>query len=210
MKPRSVFLAGLMALAASTASAATVSITEGKRDTILGSTKIGDAKGSAARAYDAGDFGEGDTLKLHGRMVGAVDAFAFSFGGSQAVEFSFAFGGYATNVGASRASGFVGTGSSENTSVFRLLDANDPSRVIAERTFTSGILSAADNGDSPSIFRVDPGDYIFQIDGSGQGNTGKSAALYDIQISTVPVPASGLLLLAGFGAMAALRRKKRA
>ncbi|MEO1239007.1 MAG: VPLPA-CTERM sorting domain-containing protein [Pseudomonadota bacterium] len=197
-----------IALGATSAQAATVSITEGKRDTILGSTKIGDAKGAPNRAHDAGALAGGETLNLYGRMVGAVDTFSISSATDMVV--SFIFGGYQTATSVSRSSGFVSLGAADNTSVFRLLNAANPSEVVAERTFTSGILSEASNGDTAVIFNVAAGNYLFQIDGSGQGNGG-NAALYDVQfsaaeVSPVPLPASALLLLAGVGAMGAMRR----
>lgn len=211
MKSTTILLALTFALGASAASAATVSITEGKRDTILGSTKIGDAKGSASRAYDAGILGGGETMHLHGRMVGAVDTFAIKSLGDMAV--SFIFNGYQTVNGRSRMSGFVGTGPDENISVFRLLNASNPNEVVAERTYQSGVLSEASNGDTAVIFNVAAGEYLFQIDGSGQGN-GRNAALYDVQfasaeVSPVPLPASALLLLAGVGALGAMRKTSR-
>ncbi|MEL7106071.1 MAG: VPLPA-CTERM sorting domain-containing protein [Pseudomonadota bacterium] len=211
MKLTNVTLALALVLGAPAASAATVSITEGKRDTILGSTKIGDAKGAARRAHDAGTLNGGDSLNLHGRMVGAVDTFAIT--SLTEIAVSFIFNGYETDAGRSRFSGFVGTGANENTSVFRLLNAADPNQVVAERTFTSDILSEASNGDTAVIFKVAAGAYLFQIDGSGQGN-GRNAALYDIEfaaadVSPVPLPASSFLLLAGVGALGAMRRKSK-
>ena len=208
MRLTQILLALAVAMGASATSAATVSITEGKRDTILGSTKIGDAKGSPNRAHDAGALGGGETLNLYGRMVGAVDTFSINSATDMVV--SFIFGGYQTKSGVSRSSGFVSLGASDNTSVFRLLNAANPREVVAERSYTSGILSEASNGDTAVIFNVAAGNYLFQIDGSGQGN-GRNAALYDVQfsaaeVSPVPLPASALLLLAGFGALGAMRR----
>ncbi len=209
ISPKPILLAAALTLVASLAQAATVTYTEGKRETVLGSTKLGDVKGAPSRAFDTGSFAEGDTLNIHGRMVGAVDTYAVGTTGK--IQISFLFNGFQTAVGLITTSGFIGTGRSENTSVFRLLSAANPSEVIAERTFTSGISSEAENGDSTLIFSAAPGAYLFQIDGSGQGNRRK-AALYDVQISSltaVPLPASSLLLLGGLGALGAMRRKAK-
>lgn len=207
MKTTLLLLAAALSLGVTAASAATVRISEGSRAPILGSIDLGDVRGAPTGAYDTGTLGAGDSLELYGRIVGAVDTFAFT--SAQSFTVSFLFGGYETAKGVVRASGFIGTGTRDNTSVFRLLDATDPSRMIAERTYTSSILSEDGNGGTARIFAGGPGSYLFQIDGSRQGNGG-NAALYDIEISAVPLPASALLLLAGVGALGAMRRMKAA
>lgn len=206
MKTSSILLSAVLSVAATASTAATVSYTEGNRATVTGSTKLGDVKG-VNRAFDIGDLSAGDTVSLYGRMVGAVDAFAFST--QKRADISFIFDGYQTAAGAARASGFVSLGASANTSVFRVLNAANPTEVVAERTFSSGLLSAFDNDDTDLIFSVGPGDYLFEINGRGQGNTGRTAALYDVEISAVPLPASSLLLLGGLGALGAMRRKAK-
>lgn len=206
MKTIGFLIAGAVSLAATASTAATLSYTEGKRDTVLGSTKLGDVKG-VNRAFDIGDLGAGSSAYLYGRMVGAVDAYSFS--SAKGTKISFAFGGFETASGIARTSGFVSLGANPNTSVFRIRNAANPSEIVAERTFTSGITSVYDNDESALIFSVGPGDYLFEINGRGQGNTGRTAALYDIEISAVPLPASSLLLLGGLGALGALRRKAK-
>ncbi len=206
MKPAPILLAAALSLIASTSSAATVTISEGIRAPILGSLDLGDVKGSPSKAYDAGDYGSGDTLNIHGRMVSKIDTFAFSM--ANAFSVSFIFGGFETENGLSRSSGFTAEKRTDNTSVFRLLDANDPTRVITERTFTTGITSEDDNGGNALIFAADAGDYLFQIDGSVFNNR-RTPALYDVQISAVPVPASAWLLLAGLGALGVAGRRTR-
>lgn len=204
MKKSIPFLVAGCMFVATAAHAATVTLSEGVRAPILGSIDLGDVKGSARGAYFAGDFGTGDTLRIHGRVVHKRDTFAFTM--DTGFDVSFLFGGYETENGTTRGSGFTSAGRKMNTSVFRLFDALTGVEVAA-KTFSSGITSSSDTGGNALIFSAGPGDYLFQIDGAAYDNR-RAAALYDIEISAVPLPASSLMLLAGVGALGMARRRK--
>ncbi len=191
------------AITSGAANAATVVFTEGKRNAVIGSTNVKDVPNKANKAFDMGVLGGGDIIQLHGRIVSAIDSFAFT--ADTAFEISFLFGGFETKKGPVAASGFVTEKSSPNTSIFRLLGGPTAFDPISEVSRTSGITEVAGNGGTAVLFRGGPGTYVFQIDGTG-GNGGKPA-LYDIEIAPVPLPASAVLLVAGLAGLGLARRR---
>ncbi|MEP0049531.1 MAG: VPLPA-CTERM sorting domain-containing protein [Roseobacter sp.] len=203
---------GALALAAvvtTTASAAVVGITEGTRDLVNGTIAASprDTSSNPNRAFDLDTLGSlgADSFEIYGRIVNAVDNFAFGFSSTSAFDVSWIFGGYtidAGNVDVS-ASGFVSEGAAEKSATFNLLDANDNFSVVETLTVTTDIIA----GDA-LLFSAGAGDYVLQIDGSGS-NRGPGVGLYDVSISAVPLPASSLLLLIGIGGLGVVKRRKK-
>lgn len=213
-------VAATVAVSAVSASAATFVATEGARDTILGSTKLGGAKAKLSAASDLGIYGAGDSFELYGRIVTGADSYLFEVKENTQFALSFNFDGYTTKKGTVGASGFLSTSKGANTAVFRLIDANDTSKTLASVIAKTGISSAADNGGSPVLFSASAGSYYLQIDGAYVKGGGKSAANYDLRMTTlpgtnpapapVPLPGSAVLLMAGLGGLAAVRRRVKA
>ena len=191
-------------------SAATVGFTEGKRDLVLGTTAVaGTDASSNPNGFDLGTVGDGGgeftNIDVHGRIVSAADTFNFFSSGRFIVEFIF---GDMDN-GGSVAGGFVdedGVGAG-NSSDFIITFGTGGSD---SKIFSTDILSEADNGNTSLIFSgfstgVNP--HIFQID--NRGTNPSQAARYDIRISTIPLPATGILLLGAFGCLSFASRRKK-
>jgi hypothetical protein len=198
---------------ASGASAATVGITEGTRDTVDGTSKIAgpDSSPLPGGAYDLDALGSlgTDDFEIYGRIVDSIDNFAFGFTAMSTFKISWIFGGYTTNNGANLVtdSGFVKEGGADKTATFSLL------KDLGGGTFSAvgGPIDYETNVTSGTalIFSAGPGDYVFQIDGSGPNASGSGVGLYDVRVSAVPLPAAGWLLIAGVGGLAAMRRTKK-
>lgn len=99
---------------------------------------------------------------------------------------------------------------------FSYADAGDDWAVLAGNYGTSTPLDSgtmAGNGYGSSVFTtaVDGGVYAtqFLLGTTGNHSEWKARGL-SVQLAPVPLPASGLLLLAGIGGIAAMRRRKRA
>ena len=153
-------------------------------------------------AFDLGMVGS-DVLEVYGRVVNAVDNFAFGFSTTGAFSIDFIFGGYDLAAGGSELlSGFVVEGADAKTATFRLLDADDGFSVVEEIDFTTDLT-----GGPSGIFSGGAGSYVIQVDGSGVNAGG--IGLYDIRVSQVPLPASSLLLIAGVAGLGAVRRRQR-
>jgi hypothetical protein len=187
----------------SSAMAATISYTEGKRPTVLGTTDINSDASDTAPGFDLGggvNLGLGATdasqINLFGHIANRADHYQFN--ATSAFTISFNFGGYSTMAGPVAQSGFIQKGADSNTSMFGLTGAPSVS-------FTTNLFAG------PSlIFTAGPGSYIFSIDGFG------GHALYDLQftalnnIAIVPLPMSGMMLVLGLGGFGYMRRKKTA
>lgn len=208
---------------AATAHAATVTVTEGNgqnRALVAGSTDLEDAPpGGTGFDLDAllgGPFGEGDTIGIYGRIVSSVDRFTYSFTAGVNFDVLFDFDGYDLDNGDTVAAGLSGLidqsvvtsggdpvndggGKGVVISLFQGLT------LIDSNPYTTNVTSAT-TSDNVIFGDVAAGSYTLVIDGSGGPNKGRPA-LYDIEISAVPLPLPGLLLVAGLGGLAALRRK---
>ena len=187
------------------AQAATYSFTEGNRTDIDGSERVvvnGTGVGDTAAFTISETLDTGDTFNLHGRIIEIDDSYTFT--ATEAFSLSWIFDGY--EIGgvtvAENESGFVGTpfpGIGDNTSVFTLTNLGTLASV--SETFTTDIITGADEYLFTGNFEA--GTYAFTINGAGPLD-----ALYDIQISAVPLPAGALLMLTGLAGFGAMRRRK--
>ncbi|WP_300033816.1 VPLPA-CTERM sorting domain-containing protein [uncultured Roseobacter sp.] len=210
-----------LSLTAGAASAATFTWTEGdgqNRKLVAGSVDLEDADPSTP-GFELDDgagnpFGAGDTLQIHGRIVSAVDTFSYTFEMSRSFGVFFDLDGYQLADSAGGAyetnSGLVGQASRggdptpglDSKGVRFTLTGGGTS---VSRTFATDILA----GDDPFLFTgLGNTRYTLTIDGS-VGPQKNAAALYDLTITAVPVPAAGLLLLSAFGGLGVAARRRR-
>lgn len=190
---------GMLAMTSS-AFATTTGFTEGVRTQVAGTTVITPTDAPSNGGFDLGDLtAVGDVISLHGRIVNAADAYTFSSATAFTVEFI--FGGLTlANMTTTDTSGFTFDtqgGPASNTSNFSLDDGMGT--VLVEQFMTEI------TGGPSLIFSAGPGDYTFIIDGIPPSG----GALYDIQITAVPLPAALPLLLGGMGLLGVFGRKKK-
>lgn len=212
---KKLLLAAIIAsagLAGTTASAAVIGFTEGTRDRVEGTTRLSpkDTSSNPANAFDLSTTGSLglDSFQIYGRIVDAVDTFAFGFSSGSDFQVSWIFGGYNLHEGSTPVadSGFVSeVADAEKTATFSLLDADNGFAVLQSMSFSTDITAGPE-----SIFSTGAGNYVLKIDGSGPINSpGRGVGLYDIEISAVPLPASAFLLLAGVAGLGAVSRRKK-
>ena len=160
---------------------------------------VGDIVGT----YDLGDI-TGLTAGIAGRIVNAVDT--FSFVSNTAFSMNFVDLADLFGVDIDDCAGFDGSdcsaGSANNepgrTARFSL---HDGVTTTHSADFTSTVAAGT------SIFsNVSAGTYTFSID----GRSGPAGSAYDIAISAVPIPATGLLLFGALGGLGLVRRKRKA
>ncbi|WP_434055047.1 MAG: hypothetical protein RDA78_09340 [Roseibium sp.] len=179
------------------AHALTIGYTEGSRDRVNGTQKLGDAS-SNGLGSSLGVLGFGASeyrqINLHGRIVSATDFFSFSATSNFIVEFI--FGPISVKNGTKTIDGgFVQEGNTGNKSEFvlELMDMSD------SKLLQTNILSEADNMGTSLLFKAVAGTpYTFSIQ-NGPGNNPSGAATYDIRLTAVPIPAALPLLAGGLG-----------
>ena len=152
MFKKTVGAAFLAAVLVGPAHALTIGYTEGSRDLVDGTQKLGDAS-SGPLGSNLGVLGFGASqyrqIDLHGRIVSATDFFSFSATSNFIVEFI--FGPISVNNGARMIDGgFNQEGNKANKSEFVL----DLSAMSESKTFQTNILSEADNMGTSLIFKA--------------------------------------------------------
>ncbi|MEM1077506.1 MAG: VPLPA-CTERM sorting domain-containing protein [Pseudomonadota bacterium] len=210
---------------AGAASAATLTVTESQgqnRALVLDSVDLDDAADSGGgfnlNALNGGNaFTSSDDLQVHGRIVSSVDQFTFEI--SSTFNLDFDFDGYLLDAG-----GAIGADLSGLVDHDVVLAGDDPALVASGKEVTISLTDSMMNSVSETFFtnvssatvmdsnifsNMAAGTYTLSIDGT-QGSATGVAALYDLKISAVPLPAPALLLLAGLGGLVAARRKRTA
>lgn len=213
MKLKSTILSTLAALALGTAaSAATIGITEGNREHVIG-TVVAPATGTGIADTDEFDltgFGtlvSGSTLEIYGRIINNEDTYIFS--SNREFRVQWIFDGYSTlESGFVADSGFVATptgsaGAPANISITDL-GTNTTTPGIAS-PFQTDIIAA--NGSNIQVFssKFSAGTYALTIDGLGNFPIDTQ---YDLRITAVPLPAGALLLLTGLAGLGVARRRQ--
>lgn len=218
-------------LAATSVAATTFTWTEGdgeNRKRVADSTDLEDASngspGFDLNLSNGGDaFAFDDKLQIHGRIVGARDTFSFDFEFGAGFTVEFDLDGYEL------AAGLIGSdGVSSYEQLSGLVDQDgrggnpfvqdDPDGKFVKFTLTGGGSSESRtfqtnvlDGDDPFIFRGKANTrYTLTVDGRSPRSTKNFDALYDLTISTVPLPAGAWLMIGAFGGLAAMRRRKKA
>jgi len=212
MKLKTTILSVFAAVAlGGAASAATVSVTEGDRNQIIGSTiatNNGSGSGDTAVFDLTGltDLGNGDVLEIYGRIIGFNDKYLISSKRDFKVEWI--FNGYTTaEDGFVAESGFVATPFGTTPSAdarITMFDGVTTTNAI-DNPFETDITASL--GSEIKIFsqKFKAGDYELLVDGLGSGDID---SLYDIRITAVPLPAGGLLLLTALGGLGLARRRR--
>jgi hypothetical protein len=172
------------------ASATTIGFAEGSRSAVPGVTIIAnDVQGMPARAFNVGTLGAGDVINIFGAISNNFDGYAFDV---TAKAFRVSLIG----------EGLVPRGStaSQTSVVVNLLEGVAPYTILDDVFLATSALPG-----NPVLFRGPTGSYVIQVDGTATAG----AADYDLQIAAVPLPAAGLLLLAGLGALGVAGRRRK-
>ena len=215
-----VTLAMCACLWATNGHATTLLVTEGhgqNRALVAGSTDLNDSKSSLdLNALSGAPFGAGDRVGIHGRIVSSVDSFMFNV--VSKFDLVFDFDGYDLANGEyvlAPLSGLIDQSIVEEGANPSAKDAGGKGvtfllsrdgEVVGKKSYLTNVTSAT--SDTPLIFGgLGAGTYTLTIDGT-VGPHGRRAALYDIELASVPLPGSGLLVLGAFGSLAVIRRQR--
>ncbi len=182
----------VLGTAGGAALAATAAFTEGRRDTVAGSKNIErDVRGSVNsqapgfRITKKGRYlGDGSLsqIDVHGVIVNRQDS--FSFRAKSAFSVSFIGAGFESK-----------NPSNSNSTLFTLTKLNGQPNSISRQLSTGDPLGRLNLSGGP-------GRYKLTLSGNG------GAALYDLRIAVVPLPATGFMLLFAVGGLAMMRKQK--
>jgi hypothetical protein len=176
-------------MTSASASATTIGFAEGSRSTVPGVTIIDtDVQGMPARAFNIGTLGAGDIINIFGAISDNFDSYAFDVT-AKAFRVSLIGNGLVPR----------GSTASETSVVVNLLEGASPYTILDSILLATSALPG-----NPVLFRSPTGSYVIQVDGTSTAG----AADYDLQIAAVPLPAAGILLLAGLGALGAAGRRR--
>ena len=161
--------------------------------------------GDITGVTDIGLIGPSLSVGIAGRIVTAVDTWSFQTNTAWSIGFvdlpiddqQFFDSSDITNpVG-----NFAGNGD-PTSAIFSIIDASDNSVLFSNLVLaTDGGLGTENALDYTGV----AGSFFLKID----GQSGSPGATYDIGLTTVPLPAAGLLLLAGVGGLGALKRRQK-
>jgi hypothetical protein len=206
-------------------------VTEGSnqnRRTVVGT----DDKNIDAGTIDMGTLGVGDVFGIYGRIVSAVDLFAFEFTTVGAFEIAFDLDGYdvyktgdsdpgdGSNIETVSLSGLVtqgdipGESNGNSTADKEVKFSLFKNGTLQSDTFrTSNIVDGASEAERVLFTGDAAATYLLRIDGAGGPNTPNDngiAALYDINITAtpVPLPAGAVLMLSGLAGLGVMRRRR--
>ncbi|MEM1432135.1 MAG: hypothetical protein AAGG09_21975, partial [Pseudomonadota bacterium] len=159
----------------------------------------------------------GHVIGIHGRIVSAEDRFTFSVRDGAVFDVRFDFDGYTLEGGgvvAPGLSGLVTQSASREPDLslaakgVRIALLDDTLTELDSITYGSHQTSATTT--NASIFsELEAGTYTLVVDGSVGPNT-NAAALYDIEVSIVPLPLPLLMLTTGLGGLVLLGRRRPA
>jgi hypothetical protein len=182
----------VLGTAGGAALASTLAFTEGRRDTVAGSKNIErDVRGSVnsqapgfritknGRYLGAGSLSQ---IDVHGVIVNRHDSFRFRAKSAFSVSF----------IGA----GFESKNPSNCNSTWPTLTKLGGQPNSIRRQFST------DDPGGPLNLSGGPGKYKLTLSGDG------GAALYDLRIAVVPLPATGIMLLFAVGGFAMMRKQK--
>jgi len=186
-------------------SAATFGYTEGLRHTVDDTTHITSPDVPASPpGFSLGTLGADDVFNIHGRIVNSNDVYEFIADSSFRIDWI--FGGYDLET----EDPFDSEVRSDNNGISGFVARPEGADGSDMAIFLNGVAADGNNfmtnitsGPSTIFGTQAAGTYTLLLSGINQRD-----ALYDIRISAVPLPASSLLLLAGLGGLAAMRRRK--
>lgn len=166
---------------------------------------------SPAQVVNPDPIGPGQNVGIAGRIVNSIDQWEFT----TEVEWSMSFVDLHIDDQAYFDNSDIVTPPSDDD--FDPAGNGDPSRAAfslwqdGSMLYDFGVIFATDGGvgtEDALDYSGVAGTFLLKIDGRGFEPRNRGAT-YDIGISTVPVPAAGLLLLAGLGGLGVMKRRQK-